>query len=570
MDGGSGDAPASADAMAQAAGFVALPPGAGVVVQNAAGEIVAASEEAQKTLGLSLDQMLGRTSQDPRWASVDESGQFVEGAQHPAMVARSTRTAVRNHILGVHRPGSDAPGHHVWLHVDAVPIFRDGEDTAPWVVTAFWPVTGEQLQVLELRDSERLFRTVANYSSDMLGWQLVPATTFLWVSSASRTVLGFDPDALIGTDGVDLVHPDDRGPHLAESWRAAHGTPTTFTLRMRHADGSYRWVEITAHLLPSEEDSPQQMITAHRDVSGRVLAERARDAAVRAFEMATAHATIGIGWRRLDGTLARVNPALCTILGRSADELVGHSLTELAPDDGSAFEDAVAGVQAGAYSHHEGERQFHRPDGTVAWCLKTVIALPDESGVISNFLVQLQDITDQKKAVAQLEQAALTDPLTGLPNRTVLEDRLARALTQAQRTRTLVGVLFIDLDQFKRVNDRLGHEIGDHVLCEVGIRLSAAVRHTDTIVRLGGDEFVVVREEISDLRQLDDLAERISAVLGKPFVIDTDALAISASIGSAAGADLTATQLLSQADEAMYRAKRNGRNYARSQATLPE
>ncbi len=558
MDGG---AQVSVDALAAEAGFEVLPPEAGVVVQNAEGEIVAASEVAQDILGLSFDQMLGRTSQDPRWAAVDEDGRFLEGAEAPAMVARRTRVAVRGRIMGVHRPGSDAAGRHVWLHVDAVPLFR-AEDPAPWaVVAAFRPVCGEALRDLQLRESERLFRMIAEYSSDMVAWQLVEETTFLWVSPASRTVLGFEPDALIGTYGIELVHPDERAG-LAETWAASRGAVTRFLMRMRHADGEYRWIETTAHVLPVDGEMPRQMITAHRDVSDRVRAERARDAAVRMFEVTMSRATIGVGWRRLDGTLARVNPALCGILGRSAEQLVGHSLREFATDDGSVFEEAVAAVHAGTRTHHESERQFLRPDGTVVWCLHTVVGLPDEFGVVSSSLVQLQDITQQKKAVAQLEEAALTDPLTGLPNRTVLEDRLTRALGRARLTNTLVGVLFIDLDNFKSVNDRYGHDMGDKVLCEIGIRLSIAVRDADTVVRLGGDEFVVVRERLHDLTQLDDLAEHIGRRLAAPFEVDSHALSVSASIGRAAGSDLTAAQLLSRADESMYRTKRDRRGGA--------
>ncbi|WP_052960216.1 bifunctional diguanylate cyclase/phosphodiesterase [Mycobacterium sp. EPa45] len=556
MDDG---AQVSVEAMAAEAGFVALPPDAGVVVQNADGEIVAASKLAQQILGLSSGEMLGRTSQDPRWAAVDEDGRFLKGAEAPAMVARRTGVAVRNRILGVHRPGSDAAGRHVWIRVDAVPIFRDA-DPDPWaVVAAFRPVSGEPLRALQLRESERLFRMIAEHTSDMVAWQLVEETTFLWVSPAARTVLGFEPDALIGTCGIDLVHPEERAS-LEESWRSTSGALTRFTMRMRHADGDYRWIETTAHILPSDGDRPQQMITAHRDVSDRVKAERARDAAVRMFELAMSHATIGVGWRRRDGTLSRVNPALCRILGRSVDELTGHSLREFATDDGSAFEDAVAAVHSGARSHHESERQFLRPDGTVVWCLHTVVGLPDEFGAVSHFLVQLQDITEQKRAAAQLEQAASTDPLTGLSNRTVLEDRLTRALARARLTKTLVGVLFIDLDNFKSVNDRHGHEFGDKVLCEIGIRLAAAVRDTDTVVRLGGDEFVVVREHLHDLEQLGELAEHIRQRLATAFDIDTHSMGISASIGSAVGSDLTAAQLLSRADEAMYRVKRERRD----------
>lgn len=123
------------------------------------------------------------------------------------MIARRIGTAVRDHVLGVHRPGSDAPGRHVWLYVDAVPVFRVGDPHPSAVVAAFRPVCGEHLKTLELRDSERLFRMIAEHSSDMVAWQLVSDTRFLWVSPASRTVLGFDPDALIGTFGMDLVHP---------------------------------------------------------------------------------------------------------------------------------------------------------------------------------------------------------------------------------------------------------------------------------------------------------------------------------------------------------------------------
>lgn len=546
-------------AMARAAGFLELPSDVGVVVQDAVGVIVAASEAAQAILGLPFGEMRGRTSLDPRWAAIDEAGRFLDGAEHPAVLAARTGTAVRNHIMGVHRPGSDAAGHHVWVRVDAVPLFR-GEDTEPWaVVSAIQPVRGEKLRALQLADSERLFRMLAEHSCDMVAWQLVPETTFLWVSPAASTVLGFEPHELIGTDGIDLVHPEDRSA-LAESWQQATEALPTFTMRMRQADGCYRWVETTAHVLPTQPDRPQQMVTVHRDISDRVSAERDRDAALRMFELAMRHATIGVAWRGLDGILKQVNPALCRILGRTAQELVGHSLHEFAADDGAAWDKAIAIVQSGRVSHFESERQFYRPDGSVVWCLDTVIGLPDESGAISHVLVQLQDITEQKRAAAQLEQAALTDPLTGLPNRTVLEDRLERVLADARAGGTEVGVLFLDLDHFKQVNDTLGHDAGDDLLREVGKRLRTVVRHTDTVVRLGGDEFVVVREQLHGLTQLEDLADRVHHVFAAPFVINGRALTVRVSIGSAVGADLSAEDLLSRADAAMYAAKRNGRS----------
>ncbi|WP_165774257.1 bifunctional diguanylate cyclase/phosphodiesterase [Mycolicibacterium sphagni] len=545
--------------MAAAAGFVGLPSDGGIVILNAVGEIMAASAGAQDILGLSLAQLRGRTSQDPRWAVVDELGQLVEGAHAPAAIALRTRTAVRGRILGVHRPRSDPAGYYAWVHVDAVPLVH-ASGPAPWaVVIAVRPVRGEQRQALELRASERLFRMIAEHSSDMVAWQLLPDTTFLWVSPAARTVLGVDPDFIIGTACIGLVHPDDRAG-LAKSWCAAADVPPKPTVRMQHADGSYRWVEITAHVLPHLNRKPQQMITAYRDVSDRVIAERARDAAVRSFELAMSSSTIGVAWPRRNGTLGRVNPALSRILGRSVDELLGHSLREFAADDDWGLDDPLVIVQTESLGYHESERRFVRPDGTEVWCQYTVIGLRDESDAITNCLLQLQDITAQKTATAQLEQLAVTDPLTGLPNRTVLGDRLTRALDEARNTGTSVGVLFIDLDRFKDVNDTLGHDAGDGLLCEVGIRLTTVVRHTDTVVRLGGDEFVVVREQLSSATELDDLADRINDIFAAPFVINGNPLRVYASIGRvAAGGTFTADQLLSEADEAMYRAKRSGR-----------
>lgn len=549
----------SVEAMARAAGFTDLPPQAGIVVQNADGEIAAASPQAQSILGLSLDQLRGRTSQDPKWAATDEWGNFIGGAQHPAMIARRTRTAVRGQIMGVHRPGNDAAGHHVWLHVDAVPVFaNEGDNTPRAVVAVFRPVTGEQLRTLELRDSERQFRMIAEHSSDMIAWQLVADSTFLWISPASATVLGFEPDALIGTRGIDLVHPEDRTLTAPLKNPTPPGEPPVrLTVRARHADGSYRWIEASAHALVTDDDRPEQMITASRDITDRVIAEQARDAAVRMFELAMNHATVGVALRSLDGTLTSVNPALCHILGREAADLLGHSLTEFTVGSDTDSQEAVHAVETGTLDRHEVEQELHRPDGTSVWCLHTVIGLPEPSGEIGHLMVQLQDITAQRRATEQLERAALTDPLTGLPNRTVLEERLTRALTAARRTKTLVGVLFVDLDNFKQVNDTYGHDVGDTVLREVGIRLAGAVRHTDTVVRLGGDEFVVVREDLTDSDQMHDLAGRLIEVLAKPIGRQNDTLVVTASIGlAAAGGEVTAGELLAQADEEMYRVKR--------------
>jgi diguanylate cyclase (GGDEF)-like protein len=168
--------------------------------------------------------------------------------------------------------------------------------------------------------------------------------------------------------------------------------------------------------------------------------------------------------------------------------------------------------------------------------------------------------------VAELTRRALHDPLTGLPNRTLLEERMAMALAGQRRTGSVLAVLFCDLDHFKVVNDTYGHDGGDDVLVTMAQRLVHAVRATDTVSRLGGDEFVVLCPDLDDEFQLTDVVERILGLLSDPMEVGGDRLAISGSVGvsfAGAGALTTPTSLgdlLREADAAMYRAKANGRN----------
>jgi diguanylate cyclase (GGDEF)-like protein len=167
---------------------------------------------------------------------------------------------------------------------------------------------------------------------------------------------------------------------------------------------------------------------------------------------------------------------------------------------------------------------------------------------------------EQARAREDLEYRAYHDELTGLPNRALLHDRLTHALQRSERDGTAVVVLFLDLDRFKLVNDSLGHDAGDRLLTQVAQRMLEGLRASDTVARLGGDEFVVLVEDIKDDLEIHAAAERVAAILEKPFEVDTQTLFVSASIGvSVAHSDADASELLREADDAMYRAKQRGR-----------
>ncbi len=209
-----------------------------------------------------------------------------------------------------------------------------------------------------------------------------------------------------------------------------------------------------------------------------------------------------------------------------------------------------------------GEEKETWPDGHVTWVLTTKVPLEDRRGQIIGTMGIAHNITDRKQAEARVQYMALHDSLTGLPNRVLLEDRLAQAIALARRNQMSVGVLMLDLDRFKSVNDSFGHYVGDRLLEAVSVRLQACLRESDTIARLGGDEFVIGISMVTANHDVDTVAQKVLATLGEPFEIESHTLQISASVGismyPANGENPEA--LLQFADAAMYEAKKNGRD----------
>jgi diguanylate cyclase (GGDEF)-like protein/PAS domain S-box-containing protein len=201
-------------------------------------------------------------------------------------------------------------------------------------------------------------------------------------------------------------------------------------------------------------------------------------------------------------------------------------------------------------------------DGAVRWYSVSGEPVFDAAGDFAGYRGVGRDISDRKRAEHELERLAHYDKLTGLPNRAMLQDRLAQALLRAQRSETLVAVLFLDLDRFKEVNDSLGHAVGDALLHEVAKRIGSCLRSTDTVARLGGDEFTVLLEGVRRVEEIERVAGKILATVARPLRIGAHELAVSTSIGATVYPldDQDQDTLLKNADMAMYQAKQEGRN----------
>jgi diguanylate cyclase (GGDEF)-like protein/PAS domain S-box-containing protein len=277
----------------------------------------------------------------------------------------------------------------------------------------------------------------------------------------------------------------------------------------------------------------------------------------------------GLALTDLDGRFLRVNEGFCELIGYDREVLTaGMSLADVThPDDESPDRpDRRAAIEQGdGVDRYQVEKRFICADGEIVWVVAHVTVIRDEDGRPLHLLGLVQEVTESKRLQADLRRRALEDPLTGLANRTLLDDRLRVALARAGRTGSLTGVLFLDLDGFKAINDRHGHHVGDELLKAVATRLRAVLRPADLVARLGGDEFVTICEELTGLEEAHTIASRVEMAIATPVDTAAGPLVVHGSVGLAlaeGSLGAAADDLIRRADEAMYRAKHAGAHSA--------
>jgi diguanylate cyclase (GGDEF)-like protein/PAS domain S-box-containing protein len=278
------------------------------------------------------------------------------------------------------------------------------------------------------------------------------------------------------------------------------------------------------------------------------------------------NAPVGVAVCSPSGALLDVNPALGGLVGRPAVGLVGRSLLDLThPEDVDAAQEVWAALHAQRTGPARHESRLVRPDGSAVPVQITVSWVPaTPEGAPEHLVLIVEDITDRKALEAQLVHRSLHDPLTGLPNRSLYQDRLRHALERGHRENTPTCVLIIDLDGFKAINDAYGHPMGDLVLVTFAERLRAVLRASDTAARLGGDEFSIVCEN-TDRADAEVLADRLRAGVSEPMALagTTVRLGMSIGIGWAPGGtdpEESIDRVIREADDAMYADKTTRRS----------
>jgi diguanylate cyclase (GGDEF)-like protein/PAS domain S-box-containing protein len=337
-----------------------------------------------------------------------------------------------------------------------------------------------------------------------------------------------------------------------------------YPLTMRHRDGTLTDVLYNASVSRDAGGKVLGVFAAARDVTEQKhAAETARSLAAAEDLVRTVmgSASIGIALADLDGAFRVVNRSLCDLLGYDETYVLAHRLSDFAhPDDVEEARRARDRVIAGSIDKSVATLRLVRADGATVWVRRVGVLLHGKDDEANLIMVQVEDITAEHEAQEALTYQAFHDPLTGLHNRAWILDILAVDLRVAKRLGHPVGALFVDLDNFKVVNDSLGHAAGDEVLATVADRIAAALRPGDRVGRFGGDEFVIVVQDVQDILDVERCAERVSASIAVDLQVRGHRIVPTASIGIATSTSTSTTEnLLRNADSALTRAKATGR-----------
>jgi diguanylate cyclase (GGDEF)-like protein/PAS domain S-box-containing protein len=507
---------------------------------------------------------------DRTWASqemcrifgLQEIPQF---AQQPGlMFPRDAWLALREARLTMARTGQGynldlpalhADGSQLWVNSRAE-VVRDSEGNITGLRGMVQDIT-ERKQAESIAKNERFIRTITDaipalvaYWDSELRCKFFNQAYLNWWGKPAETMQGITMQALLGESLFAIYEPAIR--------EVLSGESKHFERFLTKHDGTVG--HVLADYIPDRD--------AHGSVVGFiVIVTDIKALKVAETELQLAAAVIqniaeGILVTDLAGVIQSVNPAFTKITGFPAEEAIGHTPRILRSDRHDAPFHAALWNQIANQGHWQGEIWNRRKNGEVFLERQTITRIAGGHNEVSRYVSVFHDITDAWQANEDNRHLAFHDPLTKLPNRTLLLERLERQIARAKREPGSFAVMFLDLDHFKAVNDTLGHAVGDELLIVVAQKLQTLVRQTDTVARIGGDEFVIKLDNPASQDEVNYIAQRVIGVINETIEIKGHQIQVGASVGIALYPEngTTANELIQNADAAMYAAKRTGRN----------
>ena len=450
----------------------------------------------------------------------------------------------------------DAEGRERWVLESGQPQRVPGEE-GYWVDGIISDI-GERKHN-EMRIAALLAEQGAILDNVMFGVVFTRAGRIVSVNRRSEELFGYRGGSLVGQPPSILF--TSKAEHAAAEARfvaiLAEGGDPSHERRFRRRDGSLLWCLVSGSAIePGRPEAGNIWVFA--DISERKEAEEKLRLSATVLE----HIADGVMVTDAQGTIVTVNQAFTHITGWSSDEVVGRPWDVMSTDRADQELGWNMWRQLSATGIWRGELLRARKDGETYREWLTVSTVRNAAGAVSHYVGVFSDITRLKESQDKLDYLAHHDPLTGLPNRLLFQDRLLHAIGRAARESQQLAVVFIDLDRFKNVNDTLGHHVGDELLKQVAAALGARLREGDTLARLGGDEFVVLLENVSGRFGARQVADKLIGMFEQPFTVAGHELFVTGSIGIALYPDdgVDANLLVRNADVAMYQAKSRGRN----------
>ncbi|MEO7941203.1 MAG: EAL domain-containing protein [Burkholderiaceae bacterium] len=456
----------------------------------------------------------------------------------------------------------------IWVCENAH-LVRDSAGTPLFFEGTIEDITVAHETMQALANSERRFRALTE-KAQVLTLVCDAQGHITYASAAAHNMLGHTTESMTGSQLSDWLHPQELAQCQRELTAIANGhVPDHEKLcRFRHADGSWRQLAaLTNNCL--EEETIRGIVLHCRDATERMRAEGAERALVEneaRWKLALESAGDGVwDYDLLTGT-AVFSQQFLQMHGMSAQNENTHieRMDEhVHPDDRAQRDQALQDHLTGCSPSYASEYRIRRNDGSWKWILsRGMVISRSPEGTPLRLIGTHTDITDRKNAEAQIWQQANFDPLTGLPNRRMLRDRLVQEIKKTARDGKQLAILFVDLDHFKEVNDTLGHDAGDLLLVEAARRITQCVRNSDTVARMGGDEFTVVLSDLQHEDRLDRILHDLLQAMANHFQIGQEQIYVSASIGITLYPDdgLEVETLFKNADQALYVAKGAGRN----------
>lgn len=424
----------------------------------------------------------------------------------------------------------------------------------------------EEERAAEYAANELLSKIVSHVPGVVFQYQLFPDGhgSFSYASPAFNEIFGVSPEMVRESTEIirSMVHPDDKDRYFASLHASAVSlTQWRLEYRIYHPGGGIKWLLVEA--MPERNNENITWYGFIADITEAKETEESLRIAATTFQ--THEGILIIDANRV---IIRVNPAFSEMTGYTSKELIGHTpeVLESAQHGESMFKKIDLAVQTDGL--WQGETIYQRKNGDSFPAWMTVTAVKDKNDEITHFVSMVQDVTARKEAEEKIRSLAFYDPLTNLPNRRLLLDRLQQAIAVTNRNGRYGALLCLDIDNFKMLNDSRGHHIGDRLLIEVAARLQSCVREGDSAARLGGDEFVLLIQDMSEAdaaEKAEVITRKVLLKLSQPYQLDGKQYKSTSSFGVAlfSGSKVGVDELLMRADLAMYQAKSAGRNTLR-------